>query len=29
MIAPMACSRTPKWSVRPYGPPDHNLGRHT
>ena len=25
MIAPMACSRTPKWSVRPYGPPDHIL----
>src|SRR4051795_7223351 len=23
MIAPMACSRTPKCSVRPYGPPDH------
>src|SRR3954464_6065962 len=23
MIAPIACSRTPKCSVRPYGPPDH------
>src|ERR1700710_3001153 len=25
MIAPMACSRTPKCSVRPYGPPLHIL----
>src|SRR5215213_4832845 len=25
MIAPMACSRTPKCRVRPYGPPDHIL----
>src|SRR5688500_19665555 len=23
MIAPIPCSRTPKCSVRPYGPPDH------
>src|SRR5918997_5225989 len=25
MIAPIPCSRTPKCSVRPYGPPDHIL----
>ena len=25
MIEPMACSRTPKCSTRPYGPPDHSL----
>src|SRR6476646_1492711 len=24
-IAPIACSRMPKCSVRPYGPPDHIL----